>query len=199
MTTGRRVAGPNAKNSGVLLDAAERLMLEEGYVAVTSRRVAAEAGLKPQLVHYYFRTMDDLFLEVFRRRAKEGIERQTRALASEHPLRALWEYSIDPRGTALTMEFIALANHRKVIREEIGRYAEQFRAQQIEAIAAVLGQRGGPDLGSDGLSPAVVSVLMTSLSRVLVMEEALGMSGGHAETAAFVEDWLRQLEGAKLS
>src|SRR5580700_5776883 len=98
MTTGRRVAGPNAKNSGVLLDAAERLMLEEGYVAVTSRRVAAEAGLKPQLVHYYFRTMDDLFLEVFRRRAKEGIERQTRALASEHPLRALWEYSIDPRG-----------------------------------------------------------------------------------------------------
>jgi TetR/AcrR family transcriptional regulator len=196
MTTVRRVAGPNAKNRAVLLDAAEKLMLEEGYVAVTSRRVAAEAGLKPQLVHYYFRTMDDLFLEVFRRRAQEGIERQTRALASEHPLRALWEYSIDPRGTALTMEFIALANHRKVIRAEIGRYAEQFRAQQIEAFTTLLSPESGVGLNPEGLSPAVVSVLMTSLSRVLVMEQALGMSGGHAETAEFVENLLRQLEAA---
>ena len=57
---------------GALLDAAEQLMLEEGYAAVTSRRVAAQAGLKPQLVHYYFRTMDDLFLAVFRRRAEPG-------------------------------------------------------------------------------------------------------------------------------
>ena len=46
---------------------------EEGYAAVTSRRVADAAGLKPQLVHYYFRTMEDLFLEVFRRRAEEGL------------------------------------------------------------------------------------------------------------------------------
>ena len=187
----RRIAAPNAKNSSVLLDAAEKLMLEEGYAAVTSRRVAAEAGLKPQLVHYYFRTMDDLFLEVFRRRAKEGIERQTRALASAPPLR--WEYSIDSRGTALTMEFIALANHRKVIQTEIARYAEQFRVQQVEAITTAL-ERAGINLESSPLSPVVVSVLMTSLSRVLVMEASLGMSAGQAETAEFVENCLRQLE-----
>ncbi len=73
MTTSRRIGGaPDAKNRGVLLDAAEALMLEEGYAAVTSRRVADKAGLKPQLVHYYFRTMDDLFLAVFRRRAEQG-------------------------------------------------------------------------------------------------------------------------------
>ena len=193
VTMSRRIAAPNAKNSSVLLDAAEKLMLEEGYAAVTSRRVAAEAGLKPQLVHYYFRTMDDLFLEVFRRRAKEGIERQTRALASATPLRALWEYSIDSRGTALTMEFIALANHRKVIQTEIARYAEQFRVQQVEAITTAL-ERAGINLESSPLSPVVVSVLMTSLSRVLVMEASLGMSAGQAETAEFVENCLRQLE-----
>jgi TetR/AcrR family transcriptional regulator len=196
MAMARRIAAPNAKNSSVLLDAAEKLMLEEGYAAVTSRRVAAEAGLKPQLVHYYFRTMDDLFLEVFRRRAKEGVERQTRALASPNPLRALWEYSTDPRGTALTMEFMALANHRKIIRAEIARYAEQFRAEQVEAITTAMSLTG-IRLQSSPLSPAVVSLLMTSLSRVLVMEASLGMSAGHAETAAFVEDCLRQLEDAQ--
>ena len=74
MASARRIGAPDAKNRGVLLDAAEELLLQEGYAAVTSRRVADAAGLKPQLVHYYFRTMEDLFLEVFRRRAEEGLE-----------------------------------------------------------------------------------------------------------------------------
>ena len=75
----------------VLLDAAEQLLIEEGYAAVTSRRVADRAGLKPQLVHYYFRTMDELFLELFRRRAELMQHYQVRALESEQPLWALWE------------------------------------------------------------------------------------------------------------
>ena len=71
----RRIGAEDSKTRAQLLDAAERLLLEEGYAAVTSRRVAAKAGLKPQLVHYYFRTMDDLFVAVFRRRADENLAR----------------------------------------------------------------------------------------------------------------------------
>ena len=120
MASARRIGAPDAKNRGVLLDAAEQLMLEEGYAAVTSRRVAERAGLKPQLVHYYFRTMEDLFLEVFRRRAEEGLGvlRRT-ALESPQPLWALWRFSTDPEATRLTMEFMGLANHRKALRAEI--------------------------------------------------------------------------------
>jgi len=73
MASDRRIGGPDAKNRGILLDAAEQLMLEDGSAAVTSRRVAERAGLKPQLVHYYFRTMDDLFIEVFRRMSNLGL------------------------------------------------------------------------------------------------------------------------------
>src|SRR6516225_639477 len=102
-------------------------MLESGYAAVSSRRVAARAGLKPQLVHYYFRTMDDLFLALFRSRTDGGLERHAEALASDRPLRALWEVSRDPEGTALIMEFSALANHRKVIAAEIQRYGDRLR------------------------------------------------------------------------
>ncbi len=191
MAESRRIGGPNAKNAGALLDATEKVMLEEGYAAVSSRRIAAEAGLKPQLVHYYFRTMDDLFLEVFRRRAAEGAQRFERALASDNPLRALWDYGRDSRGTALTMEFIALSNHRKAIRAEISRYAEELRTQQTQALTDAIA-RAGPDMA--GLPPAVLSVLLTSVSRVLVMEEMIGMSGGHDETERFVEDYLRRLD-----
>src|SRR5258705_13804887 len=90
MASARRIGAPDAKNRVVLLDAAEQLLLEEGYAAVTSRRVADAAGLKPQLVHYYFRTMEDLFLAVFQRRAEEGHGELTTALASPPPLGALW-------------------------------------------------------------------------------------------------------------
>ena len=58
----RRIGAESSTTRQALLDAAEQVMREEGYAAVTSRRVAQRAGLKPQLVHYYFRTMDELFL-----------------------------------------------------------------------------------------------------------------------------------------
>ena len=193
MTTTRRIGAETSKTRAVLLDAAETLMLEEGYAAVTSRRVAAAAGLKPQLVHYYFRTMDDLFLALFRRRAEQGLERQDRAFESEQPLWAVWELSRDPRGNALTMEFIALANHRKEIRAELAASAERYRSELRQGLEAVF-ERYGVRAGE--LPPLVCTVLLTSLSRVLVIEhETLGMTTGHAETLGFVEGLLRRLEG----
>ena len=195
MTSARRIGAPDAKNRGVLLDAAEQLMLEEGYAAVTSRRVAEKAALKPQLVHYYFRTMDDLFLAAFRRRAEEGLEAQARVLQARQPLWALWRFSIDPAATAITMEFIALANHRKALKAEIAYYAERFREEQRKALSMVL-DRYGLNVGDPvEVPPLVWSVLMTSVSRVLVIEQALGMSAGHAETVDFVERYLHRLEG----
>ena len=144
MASERRIGAPDAKNRTVLLDAAERLMLEEGYAAVTSRRVAEKAGLKPQLVHYYFRTMDDLYLAVFRRRAEQGLEAQAQALKSPQPLWALWRYSSDPRITAFTVEFMALASHRAELRAEFARYGELFRERERQALTEAL-QRYGID------------------------------------------------------
>jgi AcrR family transcriptional regulator len=190
------LGAPDAKNRTVLLDAAEQLMLDEGYAAVTSRRVAEKAGLKPQLVHYYFRTMDDLFLEMFRRRAEQMLKYHALALKSPQPLWALWELGTDPAGTALTMEFIALANHRKALRAEIAKYAELFRSEQIKALTSAMERY---DIDFDEFSPTVLMVLMTGATQVLVQEQAaLGMTAGHAETVRFAEKWLRFLEGDRV-
>ncbi|KUI08037.1 TetR family transcriptional regulator [Mycolicibacterium acapulense] len=192
----RRIGAPDAKNRGVLLDAAEELLLEEGYAAVTSRRVADKAGLKPQLVHYYFRTMEDLFLAVFRRMAEAGLKALTEALASPQPLWALWRFSTQPEATRLTMEFMGLANHRKALRAEIIYYAERFREEQNRAIAAVLEGYGAQ---AQEVPPVVWTVFATSVSQALVVERALGMTTGHAETFAFCENWIRRLEGEPLT
>jgi len=188
----RRIGLEQSKTRALLLEAADALMREEGYAAVSSRRVASRAGLKPQLVHYYFRTMDDLFLALFRQRTEEGIARYADALASGNPLRAMWEVSRDPEGTAMIMEFSALANHRKVISAEIARYGDRLRDMQVEALSRLLATRG---LDPDAYPPVAVAVLIASVSLFLRMEDGIGMSAGHAETEALVERWLSQLEG----
>ena len=170
MTSARRIGAPEAKNRGVLLDAAEQLLLEEGYASVTSRRVAEKAGLKPQLVHYYFRTMEDLFLAVFRRMAEAGLSALSTALASPQPLWSLWRFSTQPEATRLTMEFMGLANHRKALRAEIVYYAERFREEQNKAIAAALSRYG---VDSSDVPPVVWTVFATGVSQRLVMERAL--------------------------
>jgi AcrR family transcriptional regulator len=195
MTSARRIAGPDAKNRVVLLDAAEQLMLEEGYPAVTSRRVAEKAELKPQLVHYYFRTMDDLFLALFRRQAEQGLAAQARALEMPQPLWALWRFMTDPSATRSTLEFMGLANHRKVLHAEIAHYAQRSREEQTKAMSTVL-QRYGVD--ASAVPPVVWTFFGTGASQVLVVERSLGMDTGHAEILDFIEGWLRRLEGEPL-
>lgn len=180
----RRIGAKDSKTRARLLDAAEALLLEEGYAAVTSRRVAARAELKPQLVHYYFRTMDDLFIEVFRRRAEQDLPRFEQAIAEDGSLRNLWRLNADPRGARFTIEFMALANHRKAIRAEIARYAERFRAAQLEAVTRALAARG---VDEDRLPPIAALLLMTGLSQVMALEGAIGVTDGHEATLAYVE------------
>lgn len=180
----RRIGARDSKTRARLLDAAEALLLEEGYAAVTSRRVAARAELKPQLVHYYFRTMDDLFIEVFRRRAEQDLPRFEEAIAEDGSLRNLWRLNADPRGARFTIEFMALANHRKAIRAEIARYAERFRAAQLEAVTRALAARG---VDEDRLPPIAALLLMTGLSQVIALEGAIGVTDGHEATLAYVE------------
>ncbi|ORM37506.1 TetR/AcrR family transcriptional regulator [Williamsia sp. 1135] len=192
MASPRRLGAPDAKNRTVLLDATERLMVEQGYAAVSSRRVAEAAGLKPQLVHYYFRTMDELFSAVFARSAERGIEIHTLALRAPQPLWALWRFSIDPAVTALTMEFIALANHRKRLRTAIGHYAERLRVDAARVIEELLTRYG---VDPEEISAVVAITLMTSVSRVLIVEKSLDMNAGQTETFEFVESYLRKLEG----
>jgi len=116
------------------------------------------------------------------------------SVGDSHPsprlLRNLWRLNTDPRGAAFITEFVALANHRKAIRGEIARYAERFRAAQLDALTAALDARGI----ADQLPPIVALVLMTGVAQVLSLEQALGVIAGHDATIAYVENAIARLE-----
>jgi AcrR family transcriptional regulator len=186
----QRLGLENSATRSALLDAAQALMLEEGYAAVTSRKLGAKAGVRPQLVHYYFRTMDDLFVALLRRTAERGLAAAEEALNSDKPLRALWAQSRDPSGAVMNVEFMALANHRKAIRNEIALHGDRLRKLQEEAIQRHFEQRGI----QPQMSAGVVVMLMSSVGLTLLMESVVGMQRAHADTEAVVEAYLREFE-----
>ncbi|MFE9325069.1 TetR/AcrR family transcriptional regulator [Nocardia sp. NPDC052278] len=194
MKPGRTADPENSATRAALLDAAEQIMLEEGYAAVTTRRLATRAGANSALVYYYFGNMDNLFIELFRRGAERSYQRQIEALASAQPLWALWESIHDQSQTALTMEFIALANHRKAIRTEIAESSKRFRKLQLDAVSKVMADYG---FESDTYTPGAVVLLMSSISRFLRMEEAFDVDAGHRDATELIENLLRDLEGER--
>lgn len=167
-------------------------MLEEGYAAVTTRRIGKKAGLNSALVSYYFDTMDGLFIALFRRGAQETQAQWDRVLASSQPLWGTWDLLRDESHTARTMEFIALANHRKAIRAEIATAAKRFHQMQRKVLADAL-QGYGVDV--DEWPASAVIVMLTGIARYLLIEQAFDVHLGHAETVALVEEHIRRLEG----
>ena len=164
---------------------------KSGYAAVSSRKVERRAGLKSQLVHYYFRTMDDLFAAVWQRYDDRFLENQARVLASDRPLRALWERSIDPDTTTLRHEFIALANHRKTIRELVARSTKRILNMQVAAISELFERHG---IMQTDFSPVVLVQLFSFVSRSLITQRNLGLSEDQAEIVQFIEQTIANIE-----
>ncbi|MGE0221597.1 TetR/AcrR family transcriptional regulator [Mycolicibacterium sp.] len=193
-TTG---SGPGSSNDRGearqrLIEATAKIMREDGYAAATSRKVAAEAGVKQALVYYYFPTMDDLYLEVLRSGAEASLAHMRAALTDDDPLRTLWLINSDLRMTGLNTEFMALANHRKAIRAELKAYAERVRDIETAAVTVAL-RANGVDL--DRHPPVAVSMLIAQIARSLCNESAVGVTLGHAEMRAYVQRLIDTLSG----
>ncbi len=188
MAEPRRPRAATAEKRTRILDAAERIMLRDGYAAVTSRRVEAEAGLK---LHYHFGTLDDLFVEVFRRRAERNVERMHTALTSPEPLRAWWEILSDPRGTALLVELTAAANHRAALQAEVAKLAHDVSEMQIATLGPLLGEYG---IDARVFPPALVAAAAQGLALVVVQDEARGFATAHQEAVEAMAQLVERLE-----
>ena len=190
MATPRKSKGDDRGTRLRLIDATAQIMHDEGYAAATSRQIAAKVGVKQALVYYYFPTMDDLFLEVLKVGADGALAHMREALTADDPIGALWRINSDPRKTVLNTEFMALANHRKVIGAELKAFAERVRDIETAAVTMVM-RANGIDL--DAYPPVAIAMLIAQTARSLGNELAVGMTEGHDEFRALVERHLALL------
>ena len=192
-TTRRPRASTEAKRQRIL-DAAEEIILEQGYAAVSSRSVAGRVGIQPPHLHYYFATIDDLFVGVLTRRSERTVERMAEVLDSEEPLRTWWALASDQRGTALFVELLAAANHRPALREVVGEIARDVREMQIARLRDLLPQYG---IDPDEVPPVLVAAAMQGLAFGVVTDQAAGYATRADEAAAAMDRYLTRLEARR--
>lgn len=60
----------NSSMETVILETAERLFLEKGFALTSTTEIAKKSGCNQALVHYYFRTKDNLFNTIFEQKFK---------------------------------------------------------------------------------------------------------------------------------
>lgn len=169
----------------LILDTTERLMVDEGYAAVTSRRVAQELGINGATVHYYYPTTDDLFIALHKRMTERQLSEFEQVLRADEPLVALWQFQSGWAQSALGVEFLALANHRKSIREVLAGTTEGARDAQTVALARIARQSA---LDPDILPPIALTTILVAIARTLANEERVGITRGHREVRRFI-DW----------
>jgi len=174
-----------------LIEAAYDLLGDEGYHAISARRVAQKAALKPQLVHYYFRSMEELVIAVFQRSTEKYFRLHDAALSSRHPLRELWALNCNmPEGKRMT-EYVALGKIYPGLREEMRVTGENFRKMQIEVTERAYRKGGfdGMPIGPQGLV-----LLMSAVARNYVIESEVGVRLAHAEVHKFIARLLDQFD-----
>lgn len=194
MVRARRKGSERSATRAVLIKAAEELMIEEGYAAVTARRLGARAGLKSMLLHYYFEDMDELFAAVIRHRGEVGLERMVNALAADQPLKTMWDYGNDEKNLKISSEFVALATHRPAVRAEVKRFGEQQRIVKTAAIA----RHFELHKIKPAAPPVAYALLLSSLSSTLLLESLNDIDMGHAEIREWVGAWLANAGAADL-
>lgn len=175
-----------------MLDGAEDILREEGHAELTSRRIAERIGVKQRLVYYYFHTMDDLVVALFKRSSERDLQRLRDASASQHSVRELWQLCYNSHDARLISEYTALAHRIPELRREVIDFIELSRRIQVDAIAAALAK--APNDRQFALPPVVIATLATSLGLSLNREGHLGVEMGHEETKSVIERFLKAME-----
>ena len=205
MHTPSNSATPRARSSTaeVFLDAAERLLVDIGHSGISTRRLAAEAGANQGLVHYYFGSLDELFVQVLERFTERLVARQREMYAGDAPFiekwRAAWRFQeedLEAGYSKIWMELQALSWNRPDLRPRVARVNAEWRGVLHEAFERAAREYG---LGADEFPiDALVAMTMT-FGQGYALERLEGIAEGHAALLDWIEGWLESLEARRMT
>ena len=191
-----------AETEDAFLDAAERLLVDVGYAGISTRRLAEEAGANHGLVHYYFGSIENVFVRVLERFTERLIVRQ-RAMYARSDISGAekWrtamgflESDLAAGYPKIWLELQALGWNRPDIAERVAAVNREWRDVLTDAFGRMIDEYG-LDHKQFPL-PALVSLAITFNEGIMV-ERLSGISTGHRELVEMVGRWLESLEEAK--
>ena len=179
--------------TSALLDAAERLLIEVGHAELTTRRVAAEAGVNHGLVHYYFGSMEELLLQVLERFTDRLIERQTTMYEADVPFLDKWrtamrwlDEDVEAGYPKVWWELQAMAWNHPEMGERLARVDGVWRGLLRTYFGRAL-----DEYGVDFPLEATVSLVM-AFNKGVQIEQLSGIDTGHRELLDWIDRWLEE-------
>jgi AcrR family transcriptional regulator len=186
-------ATPREQAEEALLDAAERLLVADGYAAITTRRLAGEAQVNHGLVHYYFGSMENLLVRVLERFTARLIERQRAMYAADVPFVEKWHRAMSYLDEDFASgyqkvwyELQALAWNQPELRERIAEQTRAWRAVLREAFEQACSEH---EIDMP-LEPLVT--LVSTFNQGIILERLSGLDSGHRELLEWIEAWLER-------
>jgi TetR/AcrR family transcriptional regulator, regulator of biofilm formation and stress response len=145
-----------------LLDAAAEAIVEDGWGAVTTRRVADRAGLRPGLVHYHFSSVTDLLIESALSAARREMARATEAMSqADSPSGGMSEvlgmvagYTAADPTTVLFSEMLLASTRLERLRVRLAEMLGEWRAGVAEWLRAANAPEGAGSSAAPGAQEA---------------------------------------------
>src|ERR671938_365559 len=194
-------AGPREVAQTALLDAAERLLIEDGHAGITTRKVAAEAGVNHGLVHYYFGSIEELLFQAMERYTQRLLDRQRALYAADMPFIEKWRQAmryIDEDLAAgypkIWAELHAVAWNRPQFQQRIVQVHLQWR----EIFGAALSRaKDELDFSRTPFSPDAFVALVATFNAGLLLERLVDLDRGHGELLEAMDAWLSSLTAGR--
>jgi AcrR family transcriptional regulator len=179
-----------------LLDAAQRLLIEVGYAKLTTRELAAAAGVNQGLIHYYFGSLEEVLFQAVERYSDVLIERQRAMYAAPGPFLEKWQTAarflkedLASGYPKIGFELSALGWNHPRFRERSAAVLNRWREVLTTALDRALDEHG-VDRERFPLT-GVVSLVMTS-QLGLMFESLSGIDQGHDELNRMIEGWMTE-------
>lgn len=169
-----------------LIDAADRILQNEGSSALTARKIADQVGLSRQIVHYYFGTIEELVVALMQRDAERTREQYVKALACDDPLSVIRLQGIN--ASTKFVEITLLASRYEAVRAELAKNILEIRRIQTESTTRFLEQRGIKTT----IPPVVTHSVIQIVSQIIALEGSLGINEGHDAINQFLDRWVIQ-------
>jgi AcrR family transcriptional regulator len=198
----RDVSEARQQATAALMDAAERLLFEDGYSGVTTRRVAQAAGVKHGLVHYYFGSMEELLTQTLERlseRLAEPLEEHYANPDLTFPekwriVAQNWIEQPTARFPKILLELSAMSWNNPELRQRISAVYARFRAVFERYFGEAMREYG---LDESQFPLKVVAAAAGTFQLGVIVEGLSQFHEGHEELLTWIQSWLDSLEAAK--
>jgi AcrR family transcriptional regulator len=182
-----------------LLDAAESLLVEVGYSAITVRKLADRAGVNHGLVHYYFGSMEEVALQTLERFTDRLIDRQVALYAAETPFVDKWRTAMrylradfESGYQKVWFELQAMAWNHDEMRDRLAAVLRRWIDVLVPAFDVGLDELG---VDKDRFPTVAVVALVTTFNQGVMLQHLSGVTNGHDELLEMIDRWLTDREG----